>query len=315
MLAALCCFVYSAKLIHANVGCKRWACFTGQAEETFSDPGPKSGRATARTPTFKMLYFPTSRDAIQQAQGVCSWIPSFSFPPHLVLWFIPLVTFRFILVGTLAHKVFIIHHGFAWDLAQGFVIIVVIVFRTRWYRLPRIKIRNFITEWSIILKRKTEVCLPCFCHFLSRILQIKIYDIVQAGLKLKTLLKAGATDKGPCAHLWLYSLQVHFMTAVHYLKPCTSMEEFQRRAESKDVLLLSVSVWWRDWWGGIRSIEDNLSYNELHGRWETRRVIHLHVKDYGTLNAGDKMIQDPWLRLQGNRGSWSYGSGIFDTTW
>ena len=105
-----------------------------------------------------------------------------------------------------------------------------------------LKIRNFITEWYIILKRKTEVCLPCFCHFLSGILQIKIYDIVQAGLKLKTLLKAGATDKGPCAHLWLFSLQVHFMTAVHYLKPCTSMAEFQRRAESKDVLLLSVSV-------------------------------------------------------------------------
>lgn len=127
-------------------------------------------------------------------------------------------------------------------MAQDFVIIVVIVFRTCWYRLPRIKVRNFITDGYIILKRKAEVCLPCFCHFLSQILQIKIYDIAQAGLKLKTLLKAGAPDRCHCAHLWLYSLQVHFKTAVRYLKPCTSMAEFQRRAESKDVLLLSVSV-------------------------------------------------------------------------
>lgn len=71
------------------------------------------------------------------------------------------------------------------------------------------------------------------------------------------------------------------------------MAEFQRRAESKDVLLLSVSVWRGDWWGGFHSIEDKLSYNELHGQWETRRVIHSHVKDYGTLNAGAK--NDPGL--------------------
>lgn len=88
------------------------------------------------------------------------------------------------------------------------------------------------------------------------------------------------------------------------------MAEFQRRAESTDVLLLSVSVWWGDWWGGFHSIEDKLSYNELHGQWETRRVIHPHAKDYGTLNAGAKMIQDSWLGLQVNRGSWSYGLGI-----
>lgn len=66
--------------------------------------------------------------------------------------------------------------GFAWDLAQGFVIIVVIVFRTCLYRLSQIKVRNFITEQYIILKKKTEVCLPCFCDLLSQILQIKIYS-------------------------------------------------------------------------------------------------------------------------------------------
>lgn len=90
--------------------------------------------------------------------------------------------------------------GFVQGWAQGFVIIV---FRTCLCELPQVKVRIFTAEQCIVLERKMAMHLSYFSLLFSHIFffQIWLYDVIQAGLKLRTLLSMGIMDTCHAAHL------------------------------------------------------------------------------------------------------------------